>query len=684
MHDLHLLKDLCFIWLSALFSGYICLKLKLPPLAGYMLAGIALGPHGFKLISDAGQINVLAEFGVAMLLFALGVDLSLKQLASKAGKLLATGTLQIVLTALLAGGLALALGLAKHSGTAFLFGCVCALSSSVIISKILYDRGETDSVHGRILLSIAILQDLSLVLIIPFLPLMASEGTTSLNDLLLSAGKAIAFILIVVFGAVRILPVVLAQAARSNSRELFLLTLLGLCLSIALLSHSMGLSIALGAFLAGIMVSESIWAHQALHDVQPLKDLFSVVFFVSVGMLLTPAFIFAHSLEVLLFVVLLVVGKTLVGALAALCTTSNTRSAILVGAGLAQIGEFSFVLLTMGRDLGLVGDDMYNLFFAGAVVSLMASPAIYALSPRLIYLFQNRNQKQPKGQQEEKDATSLASRLKDHVIICGFGRTGRNLGTVLTSYGIPYLVIELNAAIVEDLAMRGVPHIWGDATSNMLMTKANLKDAACLVLTMPDPSAITAITKFVRKRNEDVKIIARAHSPSDIAAFTDAGVSAVVQPEFEASIEITRLALFSRNRPPSEIEAALDKVRAMRYPHPHPDFAKTMKTERILPLYMVLEEEQTGGWLINDSGLLSGKSAKELNIRGNTGVTITAVRSGGKTHTFPSSDFVFNNGDEVYAVGTSDELKRFKTLYKLSEFTPFDSLSAALSEASPT
>ncbi len=670
MHNLSLLQDLFVIWISALIAGQLFLRLRLPPIAGYMMAGIAVGPNGLKLITDQEQIHVLAEFGVAMLLFALGVDLSLKQLKASAGKLILAGTSQLILTVLATALTAMALHLADSPGQAFLFGCVCAISSSVVISKILFDRGESDSVHGRILLSMAILQDLSLVLIIPFMPILAAHGNTSWGSILISAMKAIGFTALIFFGAMRALPSILAGVARSNSRELFLLTLLGLCLGIALLSHQVGLSIALGAFLAGIMISESLYAHQALHDVQPLKDLFSVVFFVSVGMLLDPAFIFSHCLEVVLFVILLISGKTVLAAISALFATANVRSALMVGAGMAQIGEFSFILLSMGRDLKMINDYMYNLFFAGAVVSLIASPALFAASPKLSHwlrflgAFFKKNQNSE--EEEGHDASRLAGRLKDHVIICGFGRVGRNLGTVLSSYGIPYLVIELNAGIIDDLAGRGIPHLYGDATSNMIMIKANLKEAACLVLTMPDPSAITAITRFVRSRKETISIIARAHRQADIAAFTACGVSAIVQPEFEASIEITRLALFSRRRAPEEIEAALEKVRAMRYPHPSPDFEAMDRA----PLYMMLEEEQMGRWFLNVDDNMTGKSPKDLNVRGLTGVTITAIKRQEKTHTYPSPDFPFSPGDQIYAVGKKEELVRFQERFKMRQFSP--------------
>lgn len=666
MPELSLIKDLAIIWACALIAGHICLRLKQPVLAGYMVTGIIVGPHCLKLIGDTKQIEVLAEFGVAMLLFALGVDLSIKQIAASAGRLIAVGASQLFFTTLVFATGAYLLKLSTSPAQAFLFGCVCAISSSVVISKMLSDRGEADSIHGRILIPLSLLQDLSLVLIIPFLPILASSGHGGggMQEVGISALKAVGFIAFIVFGATRLLPRLLAQAARSNSRELFLLTLIVLCLFIALISDRLGLSIALGAFLAGIMISESVFAHQALHDVQPLRDLFSVVFFVSVGMLLEPTFIFAHGLEVFVFVTCLITGKLLIGAGSALFATKNFRSAWLVGAGLAQIGEFSFILLTLGRSLGLISDYMYNLFFAGAVTSLIVSPSLMALVPKL--LLRAGMLSGTKTLKHENQTSGYSERLKDHVIICGFGRVGRNLGMVLSAYQIPYIVIELNAGIIEDLAMKGTPHIYGDSTSPLVMIKANIKDAACLVLTMPDPSAIMAVTGFARERNQNVKIIARAHRQDDIGAFRERGANAVVQPEFEASIEITRLALHSRNRPQEEIEQALTRIRAQRYQELTPDFIEEERT----PVYMSLDENQLGLWFINNFDKVTGKSPADLNVRKLTGVTITAVKRDSKTFAYPSPGMALQSGDELYAVGTSEQLTRFEQIFQLQRFSP--------------
>lgn len=561
MNEFALIADLAIIWCAALIAGCLCIAAKQPVMAGYMLAGIAIGPHGLKLINQVDQIKVISEFGVAMLLFALGVDLSLRQIISSAKKILLAGSTQMVLTIAAAWWLASTIGLAPTVAAGFLFGCVCAISSSVIISKVLSERGETDSIHGQILIPLALVQDLSLVLIIPFLPVLQETATANYSDFLMSAGKAVLFLLLIILGATKVVPHVVSFSAKSNSRELFLLTLIVLCLSVALLSQSLGLSIALGAFLAGIMLSESPYIHQALTDVLPLRDLFATVFFVSIGMLLDPRFIASHIVEVLIFVLLLIVGKSLIGTISAFFATKNLRSAILVGVGLAQIGEFSFVLLSLGYDSKLISSAMYNLFFAGSVVTLIASPALMTLMPKVMKKFSHLAHGMKDDDSGENDDTDL----NDHVVVCGFGRIGRNVGFVLEAHHIPFVVIELNAGIMDDLATREIKHIYGDAVSPLVLEKAHIERAACLVVTTPDPISTLSIINHAKKCNKEIKIVARAHRTEDINAFRAAGANAVVQPEFEASIEITRLALQSLTRPLPEIQVALDRIKKQRY-----------------------------------------------------------------------------------------------------------------------
>jgi len=660
MGEYNLIKDLALIWCVALIVGQICLMLRQPVIAGYMLAGIAIGPHGLKLVSHVDQITVIAEFGVAMLLFTLGVDIPLKKVLSSASKILTAGLSQMILTATLFGSVAYMGGLAHNLAESFLFGSACAISSSVIISRILSDRGEIDSMHGQILVPLALVQDLCLVFIIPALPIMhqlvsSNPSSAQYLSLTLSALKSVLMLSLVIFGATKIMPHLLERSAKTNSREMFLLTVIVLCLGIAVLCQFLGLSIAIGAFLAGIMMSESTYAHQALHDMTPLKTVFSIVFFVSIGMLLDPMFIANHALEVLGFVVLLVIGKAIIAALCARLATPNIRSALLVGVGLAQIGEFSFILLSLGLASKLVSEAMFNLFLAAAVVSMIASPWLMDLIPKLLL---HKLSKEMDEATDDNMHDSRASKMKNHVVICGCGRVGKNLSMILETHQIPFVVIELNANIIEDLALRGIPHIYGDSLSPIVLKKANLKDASILVLTMPDPLSAISVAEFARKINPNIKMVARANRTDDIRLFQEASVNGIVQPEFEASAEITRLVFLSMKRPATELHKALEQIRTRRYAIFQPDVGELDLSET----FPQFGEDQMGIWFDIQKNEVLGKSIRDLNIRENTGATVTALKRGDHTLAFPEPTLVLEKNDKVYVVGTYEQVGRAEGL----------------------
>lgn len=679
------IRDLALVWASALLTGKLCTRLRQPVIAGYMLGGIAIGPHGLKWISQPEQIEMLAQFGVAMLLFTLGLDLSLNRIFASAKRIFAAGTVQIGLTIALSGWFANAFNLTPSPSSAFLFGCVCALSSSVVITKILIDRAESDSLHGQILISLSLVQDLSLVLLIPCLPLLAqlngagnpvaAAGIQGLDftELAISVGKTLVFLALVYFGSTKAVPKFLDHFAHSNSRELFPLTILVLCLGVALLSQILGLSLALGAFLAGIMISESRFSHQALHDLLPLRNIFSTIFFVSVGMLLDGSFIAANWIPVLALVLFLIIGKALIGALSSLFVTNNIRTAVLVGIGLAQIGEFSFILLTLGQGSGLISNSIYNLSLSAAVVTMIATPTLMSVVPNLFLNQAKSKSARSTNQKAEHGHEDNSSKLENHVVLCGYGRIGKNLGTVLEAHGIPFLVVELNAAMIEQLAIRGTPHIYGDAFSRLVLEKTNLRNASCLVLTVPDPISSTGTATIAREINPDIKIIARVHRVRDIPVLRSAGVNAVVQPEFEASIEITRLTLNSMQRPLAEISRALETIKSRRYSL----FNTDPKDIELAQVHTHYEDDQEGIWFKVQSDLVSGKNLRELDIRRQTGATLAALKKHSKTIAYPDPEMPIDVDDEIYIVGNAEQLRKFEEVFALPRFLP---MSASTSD----
>jgi|AGTN01.2.fsa_nt_gi Kef-type K+ transport system, predicted NAD-binding component len=674
MHELALLRDLAVIWVSALIAGYICVWLKQPIIAGYIVAGIVIGPGALKLIGEHEQVSTLAEFGVALLLFVLGVELSLKQIFSSSSKVVITGIFQIAATVLGVWGLAYVTGLSTNLAEGFLFGCICALSSSVVITKILTDRGELDSVHGQLLIPVLLIQDLSIVPLIALMPtLNGPGGAEALSAILPALAKAGIMISFIFWASTQMVPLLLSKVVHSNYRELFLLTIISLCMTIALASSAMGLSLALGAFLAGIMISESTYGHQALTELLPLKDLFSVVFFVSVGLLLNPSFIAEHLFEVGIFVVVLIIGKAVIGTIAARISTPSQRASILVGVGLAQIGEFSFVVATLGNQTGIVSKQVYNLFFAGAVVSLVAAPFLMGLAPaamrKLAFSSGKSADRRLKERNEEEEE---ASHLSGHLILCGYGRVGRNLGAVLHSFGLKFVVIELNAAIFGELEEKDVPVIYGDSSSRTVLLKAGLRTASSLIITIYDPLATMTLIDTARAINPGIQIVARAHRFEDISVFRAAGANAVVQPEFEASIEITRLALLSLNQADPDIKTALNSLRTKRYMLFQPDIQEPSLDQ----LLGFVHEDYLGAWFKITSDALVGKSIRDLDIRGKTGATVLAIRRGDRlvAHPSPTEEMQFN--DELYVVGEAHSLAEFQSEMNFTRFCPLTEVTS--------
>lgn len=662
MGELALIRDITMIWLAALIAGYVCVRTKQAPMAGYIVAGIAIGPYGLKLISHPEQVSVLAELGVALLLFALGLEVSLKQVLSAKGKVLAVGVIQLIGTAVVAGSAAYLSKMALSPTTSFLFGFICALSSTAVVMKVLLDRGELDAVHGRILLPVLLIQDLSLIPIVSFIPVLQT-GPQSVAIVIVALIKAALLIPMVFIVATKLIPPLLAWIARSNSRELFLLTSICLCMTIALSSHELGLSVALGAFLAGIVVSESAYGHQALAELLPVRDLFAIIFFVSVGMLLDPSFVAAHWIEVMLFVVVLIVGKAGVGTISALAATPSIWSAILVGVGLAQIGEFSFVLATLGLQAGIIASELYNLFLAGAVITLTTTPMLMSAVPRLVRRLVTHSAKRERRERERAESESAPA---NHVILCGYGRIGRNVGMVLNSHNIPFMVIELNAAIIEDLQERNILHIYGDAYNRVVLLRAGLRRAAALVVTIPDPIAAVTIIGIARHHNPDIRIVARAHRTEDIEIFRAAGANAVVQPEFEASVEITKLVLLSLNISAPEIQRALSAIRSHGYSLFRPDIGEPVLTR----LVGHLQEDYLGTWFKVSDSRLSDQTIKALDIRNRTGATVLAIKRGPDVLPHPEPDTVLELGDELYVIGTSEQLSTFENTLNVSRFCP--------------
>lgn len=657
MHELVLIHDLVVVWLAALVAGAICVRLKMPPIAGYVIAGIFVGPFGFKLVSGADQVHVLAEIGVALLLFALGVEISLRKILSAARKVVVAAALQIAITVLVAALISLSTGLATKVLPAIVLGFVCALSSTAVVTKLLVDRGETETVHARVLVPLLLMQDLVLIPVVVLLPVIKDLSDASFFHIAHAFGKAALLIAFVGVTATYFVPRLLKAVTRTNSRELFLLTIISLCMSVALLSNMLGVSLALGAFLAGIMISEQPYGHQALADIMPVRDLFATVFFVSIGMLLDPMFVVHHPFMVLAFTGILIFGKAIIGALAAYYATRSWWSSVLVGAGLAQMGEFSFVLATLANQQALLSPEAYNLFFAGAVVTLVLSPLVIAATPELLPRIPYFRLLRHAG--PEKTTTAGQTKIKDHVILCGYGRMGRNIALSLQAFQLPLVVVETRGETIEELGLMGIRHIYGDAMSPHVLLKAGLNQAKCIVVAVPDPIVALNIVAFARKQNAGAVIIARINNLESADGFGEAGADAVIQPELEGGIEATRLALTALGRPAEETLEAVRNIRRRE----HLIFEKALRDAAPQPL-----ESQAGSWFVYDAG--EAESIQDMDIRKRTGATVLAIKRGQALSSHPDPAFLLQKHDQLYVAGKENQLEKFQSTYQVQRFCP--------------
>jgi CPA2 family monovalent cation:H+ antiporter-2 len=562
LEDIRLIIDLVLVLGIALLGGMIAQRLRLPVLVGYVIAGIVIGPNTPGVVANEDRVILMANLGVAFLMFALGVEFSFKHLLEIRRVALVSAAVQYPVTFGLGTFVALAIG--WDIRPALLMGGAFAISSSIVMIKILLGRGEAISPHGRIALGLGVIQDLSLVPLIALLPLLGELNDNFIHQLAVSLGLAAVALIVVAVVGIRVVPWVLDRVARTESRELFLLTIVVIALGTAYASHEAGLSFALGAFLAGLVVSESEFDAQVLAEIIPLRDVFSTLFFVSLGMLLDPDLFLDRPFAVVVVVLALVVGKTIISGAAFLTAHVNPATATMAALVTAQIGEFSFVLAGIGLEDHIIGRDQYSLILAAALGSILLSPFVIMLAPFLTPIaaalpgIAARESSILMDEPEPQD-------LRRHVIICGYGRVGRTLGDALERRGLRFVVIEINPAIAHDLRRQGYEVIYGDSTSETVLRKAGVTQARSIAITAPNLVAALGTTRVARKLNVGIDITTRANSFGEVQELREAGASEIVQPEFEAGLEFVRHVLRRQGVSGREAQSAVNRRRAQFY-----------------------------------------------------------------------------------------------------------------------
>jgi CPA2 family monovalent cation:H+ antiporter-2 len=549
-----LATDIILLIVAAFFFGLICQRLKQPLILGYIAAGIVLGPHtGGITVSNIREIELLSEIGVALLLFALGLEFSLKELKPVRMVALIGTPIQMVLTILLGFGIGRALGWEWRE--AVWLGALVSLSSTMVILKTLMSQGWIGTLSSKVMIGMLIVQDLAVVPLMIILP-QISNPAAGLSAVGTAALKAAGFIAAMVLLGTRLLPLLMAHIAKLGSRELFLIAVAAIGLGAGYITYLVGLSFAFGAFAAGMVLSESDFGHQALSDIIPLRDLFGLLFFTSVGMLLDPAYLFAHYKEVLLLVTAVGIGKGLVFAVVVRTFRYRNVIPLAVGLGLFQIGEFSFVLLGIGLKTHSITSDTHSLILTAAVIMMVLTPLVSAQTARLYKLRRRLFRHEPL-----LAVNFPKAEMEGHVVIAGGGRVGFQIGEALGRLSLPFVIIDMDQHRVERAKTQGMAVIFGDASHEIVLDAAKTRSASLLVVTAPGIAEARAVVIHARKLHPGLPIIVRAQDAAHIPIFSKLEVQSVVLPEFETGFEMTRQSLLALGVPSNVISSHLESLR---------------------------------------------------------------------------------------------------------------------------
>ncbi|MEN9845012.1 MAG: hypothetical protein RIS36_159 [Pseudomonadota bacterium] len=550
-------SDLVFIVIAALIGGLIAHLCRQPLIFGYILAGVAVGPYtGGVTVENIHDIEMLAEIGVALLLFTLGLEFSFGELRRVWRIAFLATPLQLLLCAVMGYLITIAIGLSTSD--AIWIGAAISLSSTMIVLKTLAALDSLESNAGRIMLAILIAQDVAIVPMMLLLPQLTAE-TISLIPIATAIGKSALFLTIMYFAGVYAFPRLFNLIAREGSRELFFLSTLTVAFGTGFLSHELGLSFALGAFVAGMLLSDTDFNHQALSDVSALRDLFALIFFVSVGMLFDPLFFVGHIWTILLLTVAIVASKAIVISSTMRVFRFNRAFSWMVGLGLAQVGEFAFVIAKAGEHSQNLSSESFSLMIAVTVLSMVATPAFFWLGEVFSRGLQNE------GLLETSHVIDTAVPLRDHVVIVGGGVVGQYVARVLKAFEIPHTVVETDYKTVTQMRDNNVAVLFGDASRPTILAAAGLQHARLVVVTTTNDSILPAIVGEIRAVRRDVPIVVRVEEVEDIDTLASLTVDEIVQPQLEVGLEMVRQSLLSLNIDESRVFTLLGQLRAERY-----------------------------------------------------------------------------------------------------------------------
>src|SRR3990170_3695547 len=637
MEHIAFLRDLVAVFGVSTLVVFLFRRLRQPTIVGFLASGVLVGPYGLSLIADVAQVELLAEIGVVLLLFTIGLEFSISKLDRQ--MVLWGGSLQVVGTILLISAGAWVLGLPGEQ--AVFFGFLLALSSTAIVLKILMDRGEIDSPQGRFTVGILLFQDLCVVPLMLLTPLLSGKEASSPAVILWVLSKVV-FTVTLIFVLSRFLvPRILFEVVKLRSPEVFIISII---------------LIALGAFLAGMVIAESEYCHQALANIVPLRDSLSSLFFISVGMLMNTGTLLAHPFAVAGTLSAILIGKTVVAVGSVLALGYPLRVAALVGCALAQVGEFSFVLSRVGWEWGLITPQVNQYFLSASVVSLLLTPFMIEVSPTLARLVGRLRwiERRFPGRSFQ-DLRPEGMELRDHVIIVGYGPTGRNLSRVLKATQVSYCILEMNGETVRRMRKMGEPIYYGDVSSREVLKHLMIQHARSLVVAISDPPSIRRAVRLARELNPHLHIVVRTRYEAEIDELHRLGADEVIAEEFETSIELFARVLRRYHVPRAVLEEQVDKVRGERYEMLRQLQVPALQQADVARLFAQVDMET---YLAREAASTTGKTIGELHIRRRTGASVVAVIRDGRVWANPGPDHRIAAGEGLVLVGNRQQVER--------------------------
>lgn len=623
-------------------------KLKVPAIIGFLVTGIIVGPSGLALVSEHESVQTIAELGVVLLLFTIGVEFSLGEFFGSGRRLILAGLGQVLLAITLSSVIARLFHLSLQLG--IFLGFLICLSSTAVVLKIFADRAELSAPHGRASTVILLLQDLCVVPMMLLIPSL-SGGAVDLLNVARQIAIAVATLAVLFFASRYLVPLLLKQVVQSRSRDLFLVTVVCICLGTAAASAAMGLSLAIGAFIAGLVISESDYSHQILSEILPFRDIFNAIFFISVGMLVEVPFFVQHWQWNLLGAVVTVLGKSAILFAVLMISGLPFRASLITALSLSQIGEFSFLLAEQGRGSGLLSAEMHQWFLAVTVITMALTPLAISIA---IPLSMRMQRWLKTVEPEAKDAVAR----KEHLLIIGYGLNGQNLSRVVREAGLAFLVVELNDRLVQSARKDGIPVLFGDATRREVLIQADAKTARMAVIAISDPAATRHCLAMLRSLNPAMLILVRTRYVSEVESLVGLGANVVIPEEFETSIEIFARVLKEYNIPDYLIEQQIAIIRSDGYGMLR---GLSLTHERMLQVSELLLRSTVEQLVLGAKSPAKDRTIRELDLRKETGVSVIAVIRADESFPNPDGDFTLRENDILVLWGAHRQLADART-----------------------